>query len=386
MPTRLFDDIERTEPHPILHSEKGYSYLNQSARAPAHLIRQTLEAWFIDYPEEHKDNLKRDFIKKVDGPAFTELLIYTTLRKLDAENIRIHPTVPHAKTRPDFAAVLGRNDSYVEVKNTTECENPRIQKFIDDANGKLRTTGFLLDLLFEGELATPISVKDFKKFFDAQTQAFDRSNPRDANGNLPVWVFTCEAGRIHIEPFLCSDPTKVFDRPIETYSPYDAYTLSHRMTLFNSLNSKARRYGRLDKPFLIATNFANGFLEPTDVAQALFGDESSLHRHDGKGFESHRRRNTLWSRKHNTRVSGVLIMDKADPWLFWERTPELWINPWAAKPLDKTFFEGRITIREADRASDQLVPREEANFAALLGLDRQHWTSVFNQRPQQALA
>ena len=365
----------------MLHREKGYSYLNQSARAPAHLIRETLETWFADYPEEHRDNLKRDFIKKEDGPRFTELLIYTTLRKLGAENIRIHPTVPHANTRPDFAAVLGRNDSYVEVTKTTESENPRIQEFIDDANGKFHTTGFLLDLSFEGEFATPIPIRKFIKFVDAQTQVFDLANPRDANGNLPVWVFTCEAGRIHIEPFLCSDPTKVFDRPIETYSPYDAYTLSHQKRLFNSLDNKARQYGRLDKPFLIATNFSNGFLEPTDVAQALFGDEGRFHPHDGKGFESRRRRNTLWSRQHNTRVSGVLIMDKADPWSFWERTPELWMNPWAAKPLDKTFFEGRITIREVDPASNQFMPYEEANFATLLGLDRQHWSSVFNQRP-----
>ena len=50
----LFDDIKRTDTRAAREREQRYSYLNVSARPAAQLIRDTLESWFADYPDEQK--------------------------------------------------------------------------------------------------------------------------------------------------------------------------------------------------------------------------------------------------------------------------------------------------------------------------------------------
>lgn len=59
----LFDSIERRYLEAARHNENVYDYYNTSARADMTIIRNTLEGWFLNYPENEKKELKSRFKK-----------------------------------------------------------------------------------------------------------------------------------------------------------------------------------------------------------------------------------------------------------------------------------------------------------------------------------
>lgn len=56
----LFDSIERRYLEAARHNENVYDYYNTSARTDITIIRNTLEGWFLNYPEHEKKELKVD--------------------------------------------------------------------------------------------------------------------------------------------------------------------------------------------------------------------------------------------------------------------------------------------------------------------------------------
>lgn len=96
----LFDSIERRYLEAARHNENVYDYYNTSARADMTIIRNTLEGWFLNYPENEKKELKSRF-KKDFYSAFYELFLYELFSKLGYE-ITIHPNLPSSPKRPDF--------------------------------------------------------------------------------------------------------------------------------------------------------------------------------------------------------------------------------------------------------------------------------------------
>ncbi|WOF75181.1 hypothetical protein QMT40_002844 [Parvibaculaceae bacterium PLY_AMNH_Bact1] len=381
--TKLFEESERTELRPAERREQSHAYLNISARQPAALIRKTLNGWFAAYPEEHKDSLKQDFTVKADQSAFTELLIYTTLSQLGAKDILVHPELAGTNRRPDFRATLNAEHTYIEVKNAAEMENPRVEDFCDQVNKSFTTTGFMIDLSFEGTFAKSISVSKFCTFLDHQTNHQDiyelrRVAKEDGADKLPIWTFNHADGRIHITPIPTKHPDKVYQRPIGSQSPHDVYLIENAKTLRKSLKKKASRYGELDSPFIIVVNFEDGFIDDIDIAEALFGDEELVFRGAGRGPEINRKPNGLWSKSRNTRVSGVLILDRTNPWSFWQRVPSLWLNPWATYPLDGSFFDHHMQTHKPDMATGKIVKTEGTPFLEILGLSKQQWQDAFN--------
>ena len=77
----LFDSIERRYLEAARHNENVYDYYNTSARTDITIIRNTLEGWFLNYPEHEKKELKSRFKKDFDS-AFYELFLYELFSKL----------------------------------------------------------------------------------------------------------------------------------------------------------------------------------------------------------------------------------------------------------------------------------------------------------------
>nr|MBI1231878.1 hypothetical protein [Cytophagales bacterium] len=380
---KLFDEIERTETRPSQNREQSYSYLNLSARPMAELIRNTLEQWFEEYPEEHRASLKNDMMTQNDQSAFTELLMHQVLKQFGEGDIIIHPNIPDTEKKPDFKVALGGGEVVFEVKNSLDTENPRIEEFCDNLNERYSTTGYMLDLSFEGDFDNPISVKKFIQFAEAQAEQLDLPALSAQVGNfdqIPTWVFSSGSDRIHIKPIPCRDLEKVYESPVGMTSPHSAYMVDHAGTLRKSLKKKASRYGELNMPYIIVLNFEEGFLDNIDTAQALFGTEQFIFGRRQNGEPDFSRANDgLWADSKNTRVSGVLVINSANPWSFWKRTPVLWLNPWAAHPLDTTHISGNLTFKEANREAGRLEQTDGRDFSGILNLNLDEWETVFNQ-------
>src|SRR3712207_6477951 len=76
---RLFDDIERRDNSPSAYSEDTFTFLNRVEGPVWQRIRDTLEAWFSDYPIEHAADLSGRFRERRPGAhtsAFFELYLH----------------------------------------------------------------------------------------------------------------------------------------------------------------------------------------------------------------------------------------------------------------------------------------------------------------------
>ena len=125
--------FERTHLEPAKHNDNTYEYYNISARTDISKVRDILEKWFYNYPEEEKKELKSRFKKDL------------------GYNIIIHPDLPSSPKKPDF--LISKNDLeiYIEAKivksKTMEQEAfERKRNELYDNLNKLNTKDFLLNI------------------------------------------------------------------------------------------------------------------------------------------------------------------------------------------------------------------------------------------------
>jgi len=102
---------------------------------------------------------------------------------------------------------------------------------------------------------------------------------------------------------------------------------------------KSGKYGTPGLPIVVAVNLLSTFGDERAVEQALFG---SLALRvpiggDASATETIRQQDGVWMRDGQplaTRVSAVLEGPGLSPWTIAQKWPRLWLNPWAAHPLE----------------------------------------------------
>lgn len=63
---QLFDSLPRTYLGERDVEESYYAFLNRSAQHEFTLTREVLERWFLNYPEQHHQTLKKRFCARAD--------------------------------------------------------------------------------------------------------------------------------------------------------------------------------------------------------------------------------------------------------------------------------------------------------------------------------
>jgi hypothetical protein len=112
----VFDDIRRYDSSPQRYSEDTFSFYNRADGVTWQRIRDTLDAWFAEYPAEHAD-LRGRFRSKRQGAhvgAFWELYLLLLLRRMGYE-LDVHPEVPDSSHQPDFEIARPGERLYVEA-------------------------------------------------------------------------------------------------------------------------------------------------------------------------------------------------------------------------------------------------------------------------------
>jgi hypothetical protein len=109
--------------------------------------------------------------------------------------------------------------------------------------------------------------------------------------------------------------------------------------LRRAIREKAGRYGKPDRPYVIAVLIEDDYTDEEDVVDALFGTVTYTvpvgPRHPGQAHAV-RQRDGSWiahGGPSNTRVSAVMTAINLAPWVLARNVPRLWLNPWAARPL-----------------------------------------------------
>lgn len=101
----------------------------------------------------------------------------------------------------------------------------------------------------------------------------------------------------------------------------------------DAVRFKGSKYGKLDKPLLVAVNFGSLHLARLDEMQALYGQEQFMFSVDEPDKEPRLERapNGVWRGRTGpqaTRVSGAWLFNDLTPYTVASRRHTIYFNPW----------------------------------------------------------
>lgn len=394
---KIFEEKSRIDVSRAQHAESIFSFLDRSAWQSSNQVRDMLEDWFSRYPACEQNGL-RGRIRSSDSeykPAVFELLLHEVLIRLGC-TVEVHPILPSSSKRPDFL-VHDRNGSqfYLEAALVTDstpktvgdqARMDRVQDIIESIDSpnfwisveaadlpssdipkaplihKLKTWLATLNYSETHRLVEQHGLEAAPRLpwqgeaWDATFIATARSSPNQTNART--------LGIIDVGGFKCISPAKAIQSKIE---------------------EKAGRYGDLPLPFLIAINCQGLFVGATDIEDALYGPLSIVSWLDGTGnWQSGERRGIgAWVSPNDpqyTRVSGVLIGKRLDPWSMANATLTLYQNPWAKRP-----YQGPLlSLPQAVVRNKKLEFQPGISLKDLFGLS-EDWPGLAGKLPSEQI-
>lgn len=260
----LFDKKNKSDLSYSKNNENPYDFYNKSALNDFTIIRNLLNEWFSEFPDNEKSELKNR-MKKDFYPAFYELFLFKLFKNLGFK-ITVHPKVPNSNKRPDFLIKKGDLEIYIEAKvdkdksKETEASERKLSEFYDNIN-KLKTENFFLNInkiefKNSNQPSTKRLIKLIKKELDLITPEFIENEiiQKGIDGAYTI-NYEDENFSISITPLPIDKAlrNKIIENPIGMY-PARGFWGSGEASLRNSIKSKSKKYGKLDKPFIVCIN------------------------------------------------------------------------------------------------------------------------------------
>jgi hypothetical protein len=378
----LFDSRHRDDAAYKRAEETTYAFLDRVSQPELAAPREFLTAWFERWRADDREELRARLMSKdpagFDG-AFWELYLHEVLTRLGF-SIRRDPEIPGFSTRPDFlmqrdgaafyleATVVGMPASVVARRRREQ----HVIGLINEAyhpDFSLRLRGLAV-----GPQQPPrrMIVESVEKWLHTLDWQAERTSIND-RGRDPVHI-EVRGTHLFVSPWPRAPEVRGDRRfpTVVTHSP-EGGVLNEPPMILDDLRDKAGKFGRLDKPYVIAVLCQRDFASDHDVEQALYGPEvvRMAVGPDGPVGDAQldRKPRGFWQhddRKQATRVSAVLSAIHLNPWSVSQVPLRLWRNPWAALPL-----EVRLpwATTDGDLATNQLVQRPATTEPrALLGL------------------
>ncbi|MBN2747798.1 MAG: hypothetical protein JXR34_13810 [Bacteroidales bacterium] len=357
---KLFEYKNRSHEKPATHNENTYDYYDRSARKDVSKVRDVLNIWFENYPDKEKLELRGRF-KKTFSSAFYELFIFN-LFKNQGFDILIHPKVPNSSKRPDFLLSKNGVEFYLEAKVATgeseeqESYKNRINQIYDSLN-TIKSPNFFFrieELVLKTKLQP--STKQIRNTIECELTNFDA----DEVTRLIKTYELDSSPRISVEDnnlklvisLIPKDPEyrNLDGRPVGVYL-HDAYMGGEEESIKTSFKKKARRYGKLDKPYVVCINsVGKKFSGDFDVMNAVWGTEALSWTDDPNNDDEKlvRLRDGLIMGENGPiyqNVSGILITSVME---FNLAVSPHWLikHPFAHKDLDFELFEMTYQYRD----------------------------------------
>lgn len=348
----LFDDIERTEDGPARYAEPRFAYWNRSARTDIGLVRALMEEWFARYPSDDAPELRARI--RGDDQSFHsatfELLLHELLRRLGC-SLKVHPDVPNSTKHPEFLVADPDGSAwYLEAivasgQSKEEATVMRLKNDVYDALNDIDSPNDFLNIEIVTGSRTPLPTSKLKRFV------------RDRLGSEGPWRFVEGEWDVAIEPMPKSNELRGVPgvRPLGIqYIPL--HQVKTAEAIREAVRTKAKRYGDLDLPYVIAVNALCEHVDEDDEIDALFGDDGP------RG----RAANGAWRnpRGLNTRVSAAFMVSRFEPWRLPKTPTRLYHHPLAARP-----YAGVLTkFPQTQVIDERLAHTEGASLGDILGV------------------
>jgi hypothetical protein len=295
---KLFDGVETFGDRTIFHNESEFDYLQGSARPEMIRVKDLLESWFAEYPDEKKERLRTHLRgKKSSGQklkqslreatfhqAFFELYIFILLRRLGCQ-VKVEESVDEPdrkRTAPDFLAThVGTGYSfYVEATVQADGRAREYENF-------LREVKAALDQIDSPEFVIcmrhpRIRSKDWHPStsrlvkYVAKKLSQVRTNPSPRN----LGPFTFEGNRwtlpFHFEARTQQENWVGQSRSLKE-SP-STRAVNSVANIRKAVKDKASHYESLKHPFIIAINVMEHLVNPHTVLESLYGSVSHVYK------------------------------------------------------------------------------------------------------------
>lgn len=385
---KLFDDMDRNNEGPRGYTEPQYYYLNQSARLSFERMRKAIEEWFSRYPIKNQLDLYKRFRSTNDlqhQSAFFELFLHELLVRMGCK-ILVHPKANNIKEKhPDFLVKSSKGESFyleaVSASNESKEDygaRMRMNSVYDSIN-KLNSPNFFIGLNLNGYPKTAPPGVEIRSFLTKKLAMLDADEIYSlyiAGGieGLPHWHFQYGGWKIDFFPIPKSQASrgKSGVRPIGMLF-FGFHVVESVIAIRQALVRKAKRYGNIDLPYIIAINVLDYDANRIDFLEALFGSEQFIIGVSSNGSVGEprmtRKPNGLWNSTaapRYTRVSAVLFAEQIMPWSLTRASICLYHNPWAKKKYSSVLTR-----------LPQAIPKEEMEWhqgetvGAILDLSRQ---------------
>jgi hypothetical protein len=327
---RLFDKgANGGDCGPKPYAEATFSYYNRSGRQAIGRIRDLLEDWFSRYPEPRKPSLRERFRSSDDvahQSAFFELFLHELLVRLGCK-VTVEPPLAGTAQHPDFLVSSPTGAQfYVEAVLATDeskqavVAKRRLHQLWDIVNRRLCSPDFLIGAEFE---TAPPRQPRCRRIIAFLSEHLARLDPDDIRGvwerggsqALPRWPYEQDGWTISFYPIPKSPETSgesAFDS-LGIWGDKEFHAVEPHVAIREAILGKAKRYGTLDSPYVIAVNALGQWVRMharRHVMNALCGTEMMVAYPGATSFVPGRNPDGAWRNRAGPRcerVSAVLV-------------------------------------------------------------------------------
>ena len=264
------------------------------------------------------------------------------------------------------------------MSDAARAEDARL-KTVYDALNRVSCPDYFLNVHHYGQLASPLPGDQLRHSLRRFLNGLDYETVRGlANGGirkLPKFSFSHGQFRLEIGVIPVSPQHRgnAGHRPLGMHGPGEAALVDHHTPIREKIRQKARHYGALRRPLVLAINDSGGQADSIDVMEALFGTERFIFSPPlpGQPNEARFRRapDGAWvgpTGPRNQKVSGVFLVSALRPWTVATVEPVIYCNPWARYPID----ELPVSIMQFRLEGQQMVSRGGWPVHKLLSLSQ----------------
>ena len=389
----LFDDFERTYTGYSAPQESNFAFLNRSAMPKFERTRTLLESWFHEYPAAHQSALGTSFRSDRDSQhwgAFFEIYCHALLWHQGLTS-SVQEVVDPAVNRPiDFLVQKdGISLFYLEATVAADSSqilaNQRKVWELIDALNVLNEPNFQVNLEIERESSQNLPYTRIRSAIHSWLQTLDPDEVSEQRKgkvyeNHPHWIWSRDEWKIVFFAIPRLQEERGTTGKTVLYHFWDARSVEAQKSLTDALEEKSDRYGELRFPYVIAVDVLAIDSFGSGVGEVLFGKEVLLIDTQSEKAtltrspllpNRHRSENGLWFARRgprNRQVSAVLLVDELMPWTIANKTPVLWHNPWAEKPLDPDLWQGPQMLPDMNASPPQMRCRDGKQAFELLHL------------------
>jgi len=372
----LFEDRERTRKEPLRRGESLFDFYDSSASHGYDEFRSLVNGWLAEMPTDDRNKLitrMRYADNREFGSSLCELSLHAFILGL-GYRASLHPQVPGSTKRPDYALTDEAGEPLAYIETTTV--NPPAEQAAElnrenAVYNAIDTVTLPAGSALGYKLAQAGKSSPALKSLVADVERWARDNAEVAKDTEVSKTFTAGDWIIELELYSGGADPQSSARAIGVAQLRGGMITPHK-DLRQALELKSRRYGALDRPYLIAVadgkdQLFNKNSVDSALTDAVFGDEIVQFR-NGTAYDT-RAKNGFWhgpNGPRNKHVSGVLLLPETGLWRLREENwqPILAVNPWAERQLP----EALRTLRRFEADKDCWVFREGKRFAEVVGL------------------